>query len=111
TRSRGCRRSPRAAPAGPSRPSDAGAAAQRSAHSLQPIALSAGQASAVRRLHLLMSDPSERLSPHSIWPEDLLGSAEKERPARRRRLKRRRSEAERLCEEAAELVRKRNGPL
>jgi hypothetical protein len=57
-----------------------------------------------------MSHSSRRLRPHSIWPADLLGSAEEERPARRRRLKRLRAEADRLCEAAAELVRKRSGP-
>jgi hypothetical protein len=58
-----------------------------------------------------MSHPAERLQPRSIWPENLLVSDEEQRLANRRRLKRLRAEAERLCQEAAELVRKRNGPL
>lgn len=79
---------------------------------MQRIELSAGQAPlGLPTGDSLMSDRSARLPPHPIWPEDLLGNAEEERPARRRRLKRLRAEAERLCEEAAELVRKRSGPL
>jgi hypothetical protein len=58
-----------------------------------------------------MSQPHEMPPPRSIWPENLLALDEEQRLARRRRLKRLRAEAERLCEEAAELVRKRSGPL
>jgi len=58
-----------------------------------------------------MIHSSERPPPRSIWPENLLAADKEQRLARRRRLKRLRAEAERLCQEAAELVRKRSGPL